>query len=257
MTKNIYCTLDTETFGGASNPKGIYHVAGLIHDRDGVIIAPFNYLIAEHYDEIEKDSYAKKNFYRYLEMVENGEITVVDTEETAINAIDALCDYYNVKYMMAYNSAFDFTKTMCCKLIENREFIDIYLMTLQTITGLKKYAKFCRENGFRSSSGKSVATTAESVFAFLTNNVEYKEEHTALEDSKIEMQIFLACLKTHKKYTKNCHAWDCKENKYYPKWIDKKEIKKGLTDIQFEKLEMMLKNGNDLTTAIKIVKRLF
>lgn len=218
--KNIYCTLDTETFGGAANPKGIYHVAGFIHDRKGTVIAPFNYLIAEHFDEINKDEYAKKNFYRYLEMVANGEITVIDTEAHAIEMIDALCDLYEVRYMMAYNSVFDFTKTACARLVEDREFIDIYLMALQTITHIKKYAKFCRENGLRSSSGKSVATTAESVFAYITNNVDYKEEHTALEDSKIEMQIFLACVATHKKYTKNMHQWDCKHGKCFPKWAE-------------------------------------
>ena len=37
--KNIYCTLDTETFGGAAFPKGIYHLAGIIHDRQGNILA--------------------------------------------------------------------------------------------------------------------------------------------------------------------------------------------------------------------------
>lgn len=218
--KNIYCTLDTETFGGASNPKGIYHVAGFIHDRNGVVIAPFNYLIAEYFDEINKDEYAKKNFHRYVEMIANGSITVIDTETHAIEMIDALCNLYSVKYMMAYNSAFDFGKTSCAKLIENREFIDIYLMTLQTITHIKKYAKFCYENNFKSASGKSVSTTAETVFAYLTSNVNYKEEHTALEDSKIEMQIFLACLATHKKFSKNVHQWDCKKGKSFPKWVD-------------------------------------
>ena len=74
--KNIYCTLDTETFGGASNPKGIYHLAGIIHDRQGNILATFNYLIAEHYEEIEKDDYAKKNFFKYLEMIQNGIVTL-------------------------------------------------------------------------------------------------------------------------------------------------------------------------------------
>ena len=43
------------------------------------------------------------------------------------------------------------------------------------------------------------------------------EEHTALKDAEIEMEIFLACLKMHKKYTKNVHQWDCKENKCFPK----------------------------------------
>lgn len=216
--KNIYCTLDTETFGGASNPEGIYHLAGFIHDREGHVIASFNYLIAEHFDKINTDEYAKKNFGQYLRMVAEGVVTMVDTEAHAIQMVDALCSYYNVRYMMAYNSAFDFCKTACCKLIENREFIDIYLMTLQTITHLKKYAKFCRENGFRSTSGKSCATSAESVYAYLTDNADYEEEHTALEDSKIEMQIFLACLRTHKAYKKNVHQWECKEGKCFPKW---------------------------------------
>lgn len=213
-----YSTADTETFGGAANPKGIYHIAGRIHDRKGNVYATYNYLIAEHFDKINKDDYAKKNFYKYAEMIENGSITFVATEEEAIQQINNLLDYYNVKYIMAYNSAFDFEKTLAKKLIENRQFIDIYLMTLQTITHIKKYAKFCRENGLKSRTGKSVATSAEAVYAYITNNPNYKEEHTALEDSKIEMQIFLACLKCHKKFTKNMHQRDCKENKYFPKY---------------------------------------
>jgi hypothetical protein len=152
-------------------------------------------------------------------MINDGIVTMIPTEVMAVKMVNALCNYYNVRYMMAYNSGFDFVKTVCRSLIENREFIDIYLMSVQTITHLKKYADFCRKNGFRSSSGKSVATSAESVYAYLTNNTEYKEEHTAFEDSKIEMQIFLACQKMHKKYTKNVHMWDCRKGKCFPKWV--------------------------------------
>ena len=216
--KNIYCTLDTETFGGAANPKGVYHLAGIIHDRQGHILATFNYLIAEHYEEIEKDEYAKRNFSKYQEMIADGIVTMISSEAAAVEMVNAICEFYGVRYMMAYNSGFDFVKTVCRSLIENREFIDIYLMSLQTITHLKKYADFCRENGLCSASGKSVATSAESIYAFLTDNVDYKEEHTAFEDSKIEMQIFLACNKLHKKYTKNMHMWDCRHGKCFPKW---------------------------------------
>ena len=46
--KNVYCVLDTETYGGAAFPKGIYHLAGIIHDRQGNVYGCFNYLIAEH-----------------------------------------------------------------------------------------------------------------------------------------------------------------------------------------------------------------
>lgn len=218
MKKNIYCTLDTETFGGAAHPKGIYHLGGIIHDRQGNVLATFNYLIEEHFEEIEKDSYAKKNFHKYLDMILNGSISGVTTEEEAVNLVDNLCNFYNVRYMMAFNSGFDFTKTKCSKLIEEREFIDIWLMAVQTLTKVKRYAKFCRENGLQSRSKKTVATTAESFYSYLTNNSEYKEEHTAFEDSKIEMEIFLACIKRHEKYSKNVHCFECKEGKIFPEW---------------------------------------
>lgn len=206
--KNIYCTLDTETFGGASKPKGIYHLGGFIHDRETNVCGAFNYVIAEHYNEIQKDSYAKKNFERYERMVAEGVATMVATEQEAIDAVNRLCDYYNVRYMMAFNSGFDFTKTACRELLENREFIDIWLMAMQTLTFRKKYQTFCRENGFFSASKKSCSTSAETVYAYLTGNAEYIEEHTALEDSRDEMKIFKACIDSHQKFTKNVHCFD-------------------------------------------------
>lgn len=221
MHKTMYCTLDTETVGGATNPTGMYNLGGIIHDRHGNIYATFSYLIAEKFDEIRNDDYAKKNFPLYLEKIAKGGTTMVDTEETAVRAVADLLHFYGVRYVMAYNSAFDFTKTPCRALLDEFEFIDIYLMAVQTITPLKKYATFCRENNLRARSGKSVATTAEAMYAFITNNPDYQEEHTAFEDSKIEMAIFLRALATHKKFTKNVHQWDAPfDTKYFPKWAE-------------------------------------
>lgn len=221
MKKTIYCTLDTETVGGAVNPTGMYNLGCVIHDKDGNILATTSMIIMEHYDEIRNDDYAKRNFDLYSERVRTGELTAVATEKEALTIVKNLCHFYNVKYVMAYNSGFDFCKTICKELLEDFEFIDIYLMALQTITHLKKYAKFCRENGMKSSSGKSCATTAQSVFAFISQNADYTEEHTAFSDSLIEMQIFIKCYAMHKKFTKNVHQWDCKgkeANKCFPKW---------------------------------------
>lgn len=219
--KNIYCTLDTETNGSAAGKKNeivpIYHLGGIIHDRMGNVIASFNYLIMENFENIRDSYYGKGKVNEYLNMIDNGIATAVSTEAEAIEAVNNLLNFYNVKYLMAFNSGFDFGKTNCKALIEERKFIDIWLMTVQTLTHRKKYATFCRENGFKSGSKRSVSTTAETVYAFLTDNAEYKEEHTAFEDSKIEMEIFLACQKQHMKYTKNVHCFDChEENKFFP-----------------------------------------
>ena len=72
--------------------------------------------------------------------------------------------------------------------------------------------KFCVENGYLTKK-RSLQTSAEVVYRFLTSNTDFIEEHTAFEDSKIEMQIFLECLKMHKKFTQNTHCFDM-ENSY-------------------------------------------
>lgn len=217
MRKNIYCTLDTETVGGASNPDGMYNLGCVIHDKQGNILATTSMIVMEHYDKIRNDDYAKKNFPIYEERLYKGQMSAVATEKEAVEIIRNLCKMYDVKYVMAYNSAFDFTKTICRELLTDFDFIDIYLMALQTITHLKKYAKFCRENQLYSKSKKTLSTSAESVYAFITDNADYVEEHTALSDALIEMEIFKRCDAMHKKYTKNCHQFNCKHGKCFPR----------------------------------------
>ena len=110
--KTIYATIDTETVGGATTPTGAYNYGLTIHDREGTIYASQNFLVAEHYDEIKNDDYAKKNFHLYEERLQSGELTAVATEEEAYSIIYNLCNFYDVKYVMAYNSGFDFVKTI-------------------------------------------------------------------------------------------------------------------------------------------------
>ena len=221
MKKTIYCTLDTETIGGATSPTGTYNLGCVIHDRYGNILATTSLLVMEHYDKIRHDGYAKKNFHIYENRLASGKISAVATETDAFNIIRNLCHFYGVKYVMAYNTGFDLVKTVCKHLVPEFEFIDIYLMALQTICHQKKYTDFCRKNNFRSATGKSCATSAESVYAYIIKNPNYEEEHTALSDAYIEMEIFIRCLKMHKKFSKNIHQWDAKGKKYnkcFPKW---------------------------------------
>lgn len=219
--KNIYCTLDTETVGGAASPTGMYNLGAVIHDKDGNIFATISVLVMEHYEDINKDSYAKKHFPVYAERLANGSISAVTTEAEAVSIVRNLCHFYGVKYVMAYNSCFDFCKTVCRDLLDEFEFIDLYLMALQTITHQKGFDKFCHENNFVSDSGKSCATGVEAVYAFITENPDFEEEHTALSDAMNEMAIFVKCYSLHKRFTKNCHQYECRgkdANKKFPKW---------------------------------------
>lgn len=219
--KNIYCTLDTETVGGASKPTGMYNLGAVIHDKDGNIFATTSMLVMEHYEDINKDEYSKKNFPLYEKWLMDGSISAVATEAEAVSIVRNLCRFYGVKYVMAYNSGFDFCKTVCRDLLDEFEFIDLYLMALQTITHQKGFDKFCHENNLIAKSGNSCATGVEAVYAYMTNNPNFEEEHTALSDAMQEMEIFVKCYSMHKRFTKNCHQHDCKgksANKKFPKW---------------------------------------
>ena len=222
MPKTIYCTLDTETVGGACAPTGMYNLGAVIHDADLNIIASVSYLVMEHYDAIARDDYAKRTFPLYQERISNGHLTAVVSEKEAVEALSNLCYFYGVKYVMAFNTGFDFCKTICRELLDEFEFIDIYLMALQTITHKKSYQKFCNEHKLFSKSGKSCATSAQAIYAYITGNPDYLEEHTAHSDAMIEMRIFHECRKMHKKYTKNCHQWNCKDfkSKCFPKIVN-------------------------------------
>lgn len=207
MRKIMYCTLDTETLGGASAPKGIYNIGGLIHNREGNIYASFNYIIAEYYREIDGAYYGKKTFPRYQEMINCGGATMVATESEAIQAINNLLNIYQVKYVMAYNTSFDFIKTAACALMENREFIDIYHMAFEIFSIRKSYRTFCADHNFFTKN-HNCKLSVETMYAFLTNNPSFEEEHTAFSDASQEMEIFVRCVKAHKRYTKNVHHND-------------------------------------------------
>lgn len=216
--RKVYCTLDTETLGGCNYPKLAYHIAGIIHDREGKMIASFNYLVAQLYDQIRDDEYHKEHFDLYERMIEQGVATFVPTVDDAVNAINSLLTFYNVDTVMAYNASFDLVKGAGAPLIENRDFIDIWLMACETIAKKKSYSDFCHEHGFSSTSKKSCSTSAQTMFAYLMNDPEYKEEHTAFSDSFIEMSIFLACCRAKKRFTQNQVWYDARGFQHCPKW---------------------------------------
>ena len=138
----MYCTLDTETVGGASNPLGFYHLGGIIQNRTGEIVGCFNYIIAEMQPQVLSDDYAKKNLPLYYDMLREGTATLIDTQAHAIEVVNSTLEFYNVNVMTAFNSGFDYCKTMCAELLEGREFIDLWLMALETICYKKSYQVF-------------------------------------------------------------------------------------------------------------------
>ena len=110
---------------------------------------------------------------------------------------------YHVSEIWAYNCSFD--KGMMSRLFDddtlakvNCEWLDIWSAIVLTKCCTKKYVKFCRENDFLTEKG-NCKTSAEVVYAYLTKNIDFSEEHTGLSDCKIEYEILLYAKQSKKK----------------------------------------------------------
>lgn len=69
------------------------------------------------------------------------------------------------------------------------DLFDIWGLSCENILNCDEFRGMCEENGWYTASGKYYPTNAEKAYAFITNNVEFDESHTASEDTAIECEI--------------------------------------------------------------------
>ena len=108
---------------------------------------------------------------------------------------------YNVEGAYAFNSDFD-EKVFnfncdwykCNNPFDNIPIFDIRGYAHKFIVG-KAYKDFCDENSFYTDTG-NYSTTAETIYRFITNNTDFNEAHTALNDAEIESEILYDCVQS-------------------------------------------------------------
>lgn len=103
---------------------------------------------------------------------------------------------FGVEYSYAFNSPFDIRVfDFNCEWFKTSNALD-YLKTIDIRTLINpllfsdEYKEFCESNSLFTESG-NYSGNAESITKFITNNVDFVEEHTALSDSLIEADIIL------------------------------------------------------------------
>lgn len=214
IKKHLYLVIDIETANHANDALA-YDVGIAVVDRYGNIYATYSFVCYDIF-ELEKElmdsAYYARKIPEYYVGLANGERTMATLYEIR-EVIHSLCAEYDIKAILAYNAHFDMsglnrTQRYVTKS-KYRYFFPygipvhcIWHMACQTICSQKKYYNFCIENDFVSNSG-NIKTSAECVYAFLTNNPNFEEEHKGLEDVLIEAEIFAECIKKHKKMNRN------------------------------------------------------
>lgn len=114
---------------------------------------------------------------------------------------------YNIVCGYAYNSSFDekvFTFNCdwfkCVNPLENIPVYDIRGLVHNFLIN-NDFIKFCEKNKKFTDSG-NYSTTAETIYQYIKNDVDFIEDHTALSDSLIEYEILKECIKNGGQYDK-------------------------------------------------------
>lgn len=108
--------------------------------------------------------------------------------------------YHNVELAFAFNSPFD-TKVFayncewfkCINPFDDIEIKDIRAFVHCFVAFDKDFQDFCEKHELFTESG-NYSTTAETLFKYVSGNTDFTEEHTALADSEIELEILKFCL---------------------------------------------------------------
>lgn len=207
--KKYVIVLDVET-ANMTEDALVYDLGFGVYDKQGNEYESYSKVITNIFDK-EKDlmqsAYYSKKLPQYYEQLENGTRERMGILQ-AKKLIREVMEKYKIKEVYAYNANFDLTalnKTVryvtkskvryffpygtkvCC----------IWHMACQVLCTQKTFLK----QGVRNGNGNLI-TNAERVYSYI-KNIDFQEEHTGLEDTRIEAQIMAWCFRQHRKMNRN------------------------------------------------------
>ena len=189
---------DTETI--SLEKSFIYNLGYVITAPDGKELCSRDFVIRQIYDNkplFATAYYAHKRPIYTNRMKAKQAKKVSWGEACRIMAKDIKT--YSISDGFAYNSRFDekafyFNHLFFRNKRRPLDGINVHdiMDYIKVFTETESYKQFCKANGFVCKNGR-VRRTAESMYAYLLNTPDYKEEHTALADSRIEAYILQRC----------------------------------------------------------------
>ncbi len=211
--KSYFMVLDTETANGLDDPL-VYDVGWAIVDKAGNVYETHSYVIYEIYRgerEIMQSAYYAKKIPMYEKQIKAGERTIVKYR-TARNRLNDCAKRWGIKAIIAHNMRFDYRSTgKTQRWLTNSKYryflpygIPVWCtltMAKDTIAKQKSYIAWCEKHEYMYK-GKP-RLTAEILYQYITGNLNFVEEHTGLADVLIEKDIFVQCVRQHKKMRKS------------------------------------------------------
>ena len=216
--KKYFMVLDTETCPIDRKVEGVtpenmlvYDIGYCIVDKKGNVYKTGSFIVSEiffgeHYEKMQSSYYANK-IPNYFQEIATGS-RVVKTWKQISYIIRQVLQEYNITTVVAHNARFDFGVLGTTKkylqeysMLPYIEWWDTLKMARSVLGKMPTYKRFCEKNGYLTKNG-SLRYTAEIIYQYITQDKDFKENHTGLEDTLIEKEILAYCIKQHKKMDK-------------------------------------------------------
>lgn len=201
-----FIVLDTETANSIDDPM-CYDIGFAVVDETGKVYESHSYVIADIFlDEkkMMKEACFANKIPQYWEDIKNGK-RQLRRFKTVKKILKDVCDQYCVKIIACHNARFDNRSLNLTQRwltsSKYRYFFPYGVKVWDTLKMAREifgkdedYGRFCYKNGYLTKRGQR-RYTAEILYRYLTNNNDFVESHTSLEDVMIEKEILVECLK--------------------------------------------------------------
>lgn len=194
--------IDTETTNDIDCPL-VYDVGYAVIDSLGKIVKENSYVVAEIF--LDKDLMSSAFFAdkipQYWEDIKNGKRILKRFFNIRAELREVFSEYGNA--FGAHNARFDYRalnitqRWLTCSKYRyffpyGIKVVDTLKMARKALNDNDNYGEFCYNNEYLTSRGRK-RFTAEIIYRWLTNNIQFEESHTGLEDVYIEKEILMYC----------------------------------------------------------------
>ncbi len=219
MRKNKYLIgIDTETCNSLEidgkldlSQSLVYDIGWQVTDKSGKVYRKRSFVVAEIFldKELMKGAYYSDKIPQYWEDIKKGK-RILKTFMGIWKIFLSDRKYFRIKNVFAHNAYFDYNAlNNTIRFLTGSkyryfmpycvEWWDTLKMARDVFSKNEKYSLYCQTNGFLTAhKHPQNRLTAEILWKYLSNNLDFVESHTGLEDVEIETEIMVYCLKTKK-----------------------------------------------------------
>lgn len=213
------CPLDRDFEGVTPYNMFVYDIGWAVVDKKGNVYETKSYINRDIFFEeklLMDSAYYAEKLPQYYDDIRSGKRKVATWYNIRKDLIETM-KKYDTNIVCAHNARFDdgatkntqrwITKSKYRYFLPKDTIIwDTMLMANDVIAKTPTYREFCFDNGYVTKhKTPRPQVKAEVIYKYITDDNDFVESHTGLEDVLIEKEILAYCFRKHKRMRKNLY----------------------------------------------------